>query len=75
MAYPPPWEAENDLLGLYKDDSMKIRDSRSLGGEGMANMENAGPFRIALKAMEKNFKTMSSKIYNFSTMQKYKDAI
>ena len=33
-------------------------------------MVNAGTFRAALKAMEKNSKNMSSKIYNFSTMQK-----
>jgi hypothetical protein len=33
------------------------------------------PFRTALKAVEKNSKSMSSKIYNFSTMQKCKDVI
>jgi hypothetical protein len=32
-------------------------------------MVNAGTFRTALKAGEKNSKNMSSKIYNFSTMQ------
>jgi hypothetical protein len=32
-------------------------------------------FRIALKAVGKNSKNMSLKKYNFSTMQKYKDAI
>ena len=63
------------VLTVNTNDSMKIRDSRSLGGEGVANIENAGPFRIALKAMEKNFKTMRLKVYNLSTMQKYKDAI
>jgi hypothetical protein len=38
-------------------------------------MVNAGTFRTALKAMEKNSKNRSSTIHNFSTMQKYKDAI
>jgi hypothetical protein len=34
-------------------------------------MVNTRAFRTAFKAVEK----MSSKIYNFSTMQKYKDAL
>jgi hypothetical protein len=34
-----------------------------------------GNFRTALKVVEKNSKTMSLKICNFSTMQKYKDII
>jgi hypothetical protein len=33
-------------------------------------MVNAGTFRTAHKAMEKNSKNMNSKRYNFSTMQK-----
>jgi hypothetical protein len=37
-------------------------------------MLNAGTFRTALKAVEKNFKSRSLKC-NFSTVQKYKDAI
>ena len=32
-------------------------------------MVNAGTFRTALKAVGKNSENMSSKIYNFSTMQ------
>jgi hypothetical protein len=32
-------------------------------------MVNAGTFSIALKAMERNSENMSSKVYNFSTMQ------
>lgn len=32
-------------------------------------MVNTGTFRTALKAMGKNSENMSSKIYNFSTMQ------
>jgi hypothetical protein len=32
-------------------------------------MINAGTFRIALKAMEKNSKNMCSKVHKFSTMQ------
>lgn len=38
-------------------------------------MVNIGTFRTALKAMEKNYKNMSAKIYNFSTLQKYKDEV
>jgi hypothetical protein len=39
-------------------------------------MVNAGTFRTALKAVENTaLKDMSSEIYNFSTMQKHKDAI
>jgi hypothetical protein len=38
-------------------------------------MINAGTFGTVLNAMGKSSKYMSSKIYNFSTMQKYKDAI
>jgi hypothetical protein len=38
-------------------------------------MVNSGAFRTALTAMGKKSKNMNSKIYNFSTMQKNKDAI
>ena len=38
-------------------------------------MVNTVTFRTALKAVEKSFQNMSLKIYNFSTMQKYKDAM
>ena len=37
----------------------------------MANVK-AGTFRIALKTLGKNSKNMSSKKYNFSTMQNIK---
>jgi hypothetical protein len=33
-------------------------------------MANTAPFRSALRAVEKNSKNMSSKIYNFSTWKK-----
>jgi hypothetical protein len=52
---------------------MITRDSMSLGG--LSILVKAGTFRTALKAVEKNSKNMSLKIYNFSTMQKYKDVI
>ena len=52
---------------------MLIRDSLSLGVEGMSNVSakwwNAVTCRTALKAVGKNIENMSSKIYNFSTMQ------
>ena len=53
---------------------MKIGDSRSLGWEeGVTSVSaksvNTGTFRTALKAVEKNSKNMSSKIYNFSATQ------
>jgi len=54
---------------------MIIRDSTSAGGKGasvsLAKMINAVTFRIFLKAVGKNSKNMSSKIYklDFSTMQ------
>lgn len=52
---------------------MIIRDSRSLGSEGMFNvlskMVNAEIFRTSLKAVGKNSKNMSLKIYNLPTMQ------
>ena len=35
----------------------------------LANMVNGVTFRTALKAVGKNSENMSSKIYNFSTMQ------
>jgi hypothetical protein len=38
-------------------------------------MINAETFRTNLKAVEKNPEIMSSRIYNFSTIRKYKDAI
>jgi hypothetical protein len=40
-----------------------------------AKMGNTETFRAALNAAERNSKNLSSKIYNFSTMQKYKDTI
>ena len=54
-------------------DSMTIRDGMSLGVEGVsmssAKMVNAVTFRTALKAVEKNSGNVSSKLYNFSTIQ------
>lgn len=48
-----------------------------LGGEAvavfLAKLVNAATFRTALKAMGKNSENKSSKIYNFSSMKKYKD--
>jgi hypothetical protein len=38
-------------------------------------MVNSGTFRTVFKAVGKNSKNPSLKIHNFSTMQKYKDAI
>jgi hypothetical protein len=38
-------------------------------------MVNTVTLRTALKAVGKSSKYMSLKIYNFSTMQKHKDAI
>jgi hypothetical protein len=40
----------------------------SPGGKGVANV-SARTFRTVLKAVGKSSKKMSSKIYNFSTMQ------
>jgi len=37
-------------------------------------MVNPETFRTDLQALEKNSKNMSLKIYNFSTLHKYKDA-
>jgi hypothetical protein len=55
---------------------MIIRDSRSLGGKGVsAKWENAVTYRTILHAVGKNTQNMSSKIYNFSTMQKSNNAI
>jgi hypothetical protein len=56
-----------------KVDSMIIRDSSSLGGMGVSNvlrkMVNAMTSRTALKAVGKNPENMSSRMYNFSTIQ------
>jgi hypothetical protein len=38
-------------------------------------MLNADTFRTALKAIGKNSENMSPGIYNFSTLQKYKDTL
>lgn len=50
-----------------------------LGSKGVAvsakKMANAGTLRTTLKAVERNSKNMSSKTHNFSTTQKYKDAV
>jgi hypothetical protein len=50
---------------------MIIRNSMSPGGENvfLSKMTNAVTFRTALKAVGKNSENMSSRIYNFSTMQ------
>jgi hypothetical protein len=62
-----------NVLSAKVNDSTIMRDSISLGGTGVSNIsakwENAVTFRTALKAVGKNYKNMSSKIYSFSTMQ------
>ena len=53
-------------------DSMLVRNCWSPGGEGVAMSHQTcknWDFRTAFKAMGKNSKYMSFKIYNFSTLQ------
>ena len=69
-----------NVLPVNINDSMIIRNSSPGVQESrvwlcLSKMLNSGAFRTALRAVEKNSKTMSLKIYNSSTMQKYKDAI
>ena len=74
-----PAKAIRNVFSNKVNDSMIMRYSTRLGGEGvsmsLAKIINTVTFRTALKAVEKNSKNMSLKIYNFSTMQKYKDVI
>ena len=55
------------------NDSMIIKDSPSLGGKGLSKVfsktVSAVTFRTAFKAVGKNSENMSSRMYNFSTMQ------
>ena len=71
LLYVPPLE---QCPLCHYHDSMIIRDSTSPGVEGVSNvlskMVNVMTFRTALKAVGKNSKNVSSKIYkqDFSTM-------
>jgi hypothetical protein len=68
--YIPPL---SNVLPINVNDPMIIRDSMSPGDEVVANVSaklNAGTFRTAFNAVEKDSKNMRLKIYNFSTMQK-----
>ena len=63
---------------VIANDSVIIRDSTSLGCEAVANISancKCWDLQDSLKAVEKNSKNGSLKIYNFSNMQKYKDVI
>ena len=61
-----------DVLSAKINDFMIIR-SMSLGGKGMSNVlgkiVNVVTFRIVLMTVGKNSENMSSRMYNFSTMQ------
>ena len=52
---------------------MIIKNNMSLGDKGVSNvlskMGKAVTFRTAFKAVGKNSENMSSRMYNFSTMQ------
>jgi hypothetical protein len=58
---------------------MITRDKRTPGVKGvsmfLAKMVNTVTFKTAPKAVGNKSNNMSSKIYNFSTMQKYMNAI
>ena len=61
-------------LPVKVSDSVIIRSSMSPGGKCMytmflSKMVIAMIFRMALKAVGKNYENMSLKIHNFSTMQ------
>jgi hypothetical protein len=62
-----------NVLSARVNDSMTIKDRMNLGEKGvcmfLVKMINFEIFWIALKAVGKNSENMSSKIYNFSTMQ------
>ena len=62
-----------NVLSAKVNDSMIIRNSTSLRGKSEPNvlskMGKAVTFRTAFKAVGKNSENMSSRIYNFSTMQ------
>ena len=70
LLHVPP---SGNIFSAKVNDIVVIRNSTSLVVEGvsmsLANMVNTVTFSTALKAVGKNSKNMSSKIYNFSTMQ------
>jgi hypothetical protein len=70
LLYVPPL---GDLVSAKVNNSMIIRDSTSLGSEGMFNdlskIVNAVIFRTSLKAVGKNSKIRFKYIYHFPTMQ------
>jgi hypothetical protein len=67
-----------NVLSVNINDSRRIRNSRVQESRMwlcLCKMVNTGTLRTALEAMGKSSKYGNLKIYNFLTIQKYKDAI
>ena len=59
-----------NVLSAKVNDSLIMRSSKSLGGEDMSqHMVTAVTFRTAFEAVGNNSEKISSRMYNFSTMQ------
>jgi hypothetical protein len=72
------WKGLSDIVFDKVKDSMIIRDSKSLEDKCVSNViikKVNVTFKTVLKAVGNNSENMSSRIYNFPTMQNYMDVI